>query len=141
MKYYIFFCLIILSGSAFAEKSLTAPEKFKLTLKPSDLKTVEQFESLMTQEYMDHLSRLFIVRLQDLLKVRRAIIDDGAVLSQKKLDEVIFYEMNLVMRKSKISKDQQSFIKDLKSEFDTYPLSINEYMRKTLKALYKKHKI
>lgn len=141
MKYLVCAFLFLFSCLASAERPLTAPEKFKLTLKPSALKTIEQFESLMSQEYYNHLSRLSIVRLQDLLKIRRAIIDDGAVFSQQKIDEVIFFELNIIMRSGGISQDQISFIQDLKSELATYPLSLSENASEKLKALYKQHKI
>jgi len=109
-----------------------------------DLKTISPecksdalaFGEVLTNEAKSHFSRVARDYISFALALRKRIIGEGAISSQKYLEIDLNIRLTDFLNKKELNDDEKSFIKYVQEELATYPLLIDENVSNKLKEKF-----
>jgi hypothetical protein len=83
-----------------------------------------------------HLSNVNRDYISSGLSLRKLLIDEGAIASQKYLDSALNIKIVNLLKKKELKEKDVSFLKHVREELLTHPLLIDESLSKELKDMF-----
>ena len=94
---------------------------------------VTKFNDEIKKDFPIHIKRMALDKIDALLKIRIVIIDEGAIKSQEKFDELLALELSALFFNNEILEEQRGSITRIKEILLTYPLKVSEWHLTNLK--------
>jgi hypothetical protein len=90
---------------------------------PSECKSdFINYQKELANGYLAHQKKHWLDDIDQLLKIRRSLISEGAINSQVYFDELLARKVLLLFSQNDLLIEQRSRISDIKEIFMTYPL-------------------
>jgi len=82
---------------------------------------------VITKDFTLHVKRLTLDKIDALLKIRIVIINEGAIKSQRKFDELLALELSMLFVNNAMLEEQRGSITRIKEILLTYPLKVGDW--------------
>ena len=106
------------------------------TISPECKSDALAFGEVLTNEAKSHFSHVARDYISFALALRKRIIEEGAISSQKYLDSDLNIRLTDFLNKKELNDDEKSFIKYVQEELATHPLLIDENVSNKLKEKF-----
>ncbi len=125
-KFLTFIFIAVAAFNSSAEQDLKS-------INPDCKSDVLAFGETLTTEAKNHFSHVERDYISFGLALRKRILEEGAISSQKYLDNDLKIRITGFLNKKELNDDEIAFLKFVRDELATYPLLIDDTLSKELK--------
>jgi hypothetical protein len=97
---------------------------------------VERYNVEITKDFHRHIILMVMENIDSSLELRKSLIDEGAITSQRVLDANLLMKINSILKYDKLDENIKSSFTVIKQKLATHPLAVESKLNQELSETF-----